>query len=151
MPLVGNQLHGMLCRANQHEYVCFGLSSPWSFSSRSGIRLLHAVVQPCLSSSAVTHFAVKCSASCSAVLRQPFPFVLGCSRPLASVEIESCEVVQETPHSLFLLHPSPLTQPAPPDQFSEHYALRAVSCPIQVSWEGEGDRSGNMADGLFIP
>ena len=32
-------------RANQHEPACFGLSSPWSFPSRSGIRL-HAVVQP---------------------------------------------------------------------------------------------------------
>ena len=32
-------------RANQHEHACFGLSSPWSFPSRSGIPL-HAVVQP---------------------------------------------------------------------------------------------------------
>ena len=29
-------------RANQHEPACFGLSSSWSFPSRSGIRL-HAV------------------------------------------------------------------------------------------------------------
>ena len=35
-------------RANQHESACFGLSSSWSFPSRSGIRL-HAVVQPWLS------------------------------------------------------------------------------------------------------
>ena len=35
-------------RANQHGPACFGLSSPWSFPSRSGIRL-HAVVQPWLS------------------------------------------------------------------------------------------------------
>ena len=33
-------------RANQHEPACFGLSSPWSFPSCSGIPL-HAVVQPC--------------------------------------------------------------------------------------------------------
>ena len=31
-------------RANQHDPACFGLSSSWSFTSRSGIRL-HAVVQ----------------------------------------------------------------------------------------------------------
>ena len=39
-PLVANQLW----RANQHEQACFGLSSPESFPSCSGI-LLHAVVQ----------------------------------------------------------------------------------------------------------
>ena len=39
-PLVAKQ-----GRANQHEPACFGLSSPRSFPSRSGIRL-HAVVQP---------------------------------------------------------------------------------------------------------
>ena len=43
-PLVANQL----LRANPHEHACFGLSFPRSFpsSSRSGILLLHAVVQP---------------------------------------------------------------------------------------------------------
>ena len=35
-------------RPNQHEPACFGLSSSWSFPSRSGIRQ-HAVVQPWLS------------------------------------------------------------------------------------------------------
>ena len=40
-PLVASQQG----RANQHEPACFGLSSPWSFPSRSGIPL-HAVVQP---------------------------------------------------------------------------------------------------------
>ena len=35
-------------RANRHEPAWFGLSSPWSFPSRSGIPL-HAVVQPWLS------------------------------------------------------------------------------------------------------
>ena len=42
-PLVASRLW----RANQHEPACFGLSSPWSFPSRSGIPL-HAVVQPWL-------------------------------------------------------------------------------------------------------
>ena len=37
-PLVASQQG----RANQHEPACFGLSSAWSFPSRSGIRL-HAV------------------------------------------------------------------------------------------------------------
>ena len=41
-PLVASQQG----RANQHEPACFGLSSSWSFPSRSGIPL-HAVVQPC--------------------------------------------------------------------------------------------------------
>ena len=40
-PLVASQQGG----ANQHEPTCFGLSSPWSFPSRSGI-LPHVVVQP---------------------------------------------------------------------------------------------------------
>ncbi|CAN0448584.1 unnamed protein product, partial [Ascophyllum nodosum] len=40
-PLVASQQG----RANQHEPACFGLSSSWSFPSRSGIPL-HAVVQP---------------------------------------------------------------------------------------------------------
>ena len=40
-PLVASQQG----QANQHEPACFGLSSHWSFPSRSGIPL-HAVVQP---------------------------------------------------------------------------------------------------------
>ena len=40
-PLVASQQG----RANQHESACFGLSSAWSFPSRSGIRL-HLVAQP---------------------------------------------------------------------------------------------------------
>ena len=40
-PLVASQQE----RANQHEPACFGLSSSWFSTSRSGIRL-HAVVQP---------------------------------------------------------------------------------------------------------
>ena len=56
-------------RANQHEPACFGLSSPWSFPSRSGIPL-HS---PALFFSAAIHFAMKRSAPCSAVLRHPPP------------------------------------------------------------------------------
>ena len=62
-PLVASQQG----RANQHEPACFGVPSPWSFPSRSGIPL-HAVVQPLFFSAAI-HFAMKCSAPCSAVLR----------------------------------------------------------------------------------
>ena len=51
-------------RANQREPACFGLSSPWSFPSRSGI-----CRSPALVFSATIHFAMKCSAPCSAVLR----------------------------------------------------------------------------------
>ena len=43
-PLVAISQQG---RANQHESACFGLSSSWSFLSRSGIRM-PAVVQPWL-------------------------------------------------------------------------------------------------------
>ena len=35
----------------------------------------------------------------------PSPLVLGCSRPLVGVDAESSEVVQETPHPLFLMAP----------------------------------------------
>ena len=55
-------------RTNQHEPACFRLPSPWSFPSRSGIRL-YAVVQPWLSLHAAIHFAMECCAPCSAVLR----------------------------------------------------------------------------------
>ena len=55
-------------RANQHEPACFGLSSSSSFPSRSGIPL-HAVYSPALLFSATIHFAMKCSAPCSAALR----------------------------------------------------------------------------------
>ena len=42
-PLVASQQG----RVNQHVHACFGLSSRWSFPSRSGIRL-HAVIPPWL-------------------------------------------------------------------------------------------------------
>ena len=72
-PLVASQQE----RANQHEPACFGLSSPWSFPSRSGIPL-HAVVQPCfLCRDPFCHEMFR-SLSCRSA---PFPLVLGCSRP----------------------------------------------------------------------
>ena len=57
------------------------------------------------------------------LFRRPasFPFVLGCSRPLVSVDIESSEVCPgNTPSTLF---PGPHTARAV-HQFSEHHALR---------------------------
>ena len=51
----------------------------------------------------------------------PFPLVLSCSRPLVGVDVESSEVVQETPHPLFFLVPHTARAP---HQFSEHHALR---------------------------
>ena len=62
-PLVASQQG----RANQHEPACFGLSSSWAFPLRSGMPL-HAVVQPWFFSATI-HFAMKCAAPCSAVLR----------------------------------------------------------------------------------
>ena len=50
----------------------------------------------------------------------PFPRVLGCSRPLVSVDAESSEVVQETPNPLFFLPPHTARAP---HHFSEHHAL----------------------------
>ena len=112
-PLVASQQG----RANQHEPACFELSSSWSFSSRSGIRL-HAAVQPWLSlQRSICHEILRPLFRRSA----PFPLVLGCSRPLVGVDAESSEVVQETPHSLFFLAPHTAHAPY---QFSEHHALR---------------------------
>ena len=58
-------------RANQHEPACFGLFSPWSFPSLSGVRL-RACRSTALAFSAAIHFAMKCYAPCSAVVRH-FP------------------------------------------------------------------------------
>ena len=112
-PLVASQLW----RANQHELACFGISSSWSFPSRSGIRL-HVVVSPgFLCSDPFRHETFR------PLFRRPAtsPFVLGCSRLLVGVDAESSEVVQETPHQLSFL--APHTARAP-HQFSEHHALR---------------------------
>ena len=114
-------------QANQHEPACFGLSSPWSFPSRSGIPL-HAVVQPCLS--ATIYFAMKyfrplfCRSA-------PFPLVLGCSRPLVGVDAESSEFVQETPHTLFFLAPC---RARTPHYFSEHGNLEVALRSSADSW-----------------
>ena len=64
-PLVASQQG----RANQHEPAYFGLSSPWVLPVTFG----HATAcrSPALASSAAIHFAMKCSAPCSAVLRRP--------------------------------------------------------------------------------
>ena len=122
-PLVASQ-QGL---ANQHEPACFGLSSPGSFPSRSGIPL-HAVVQPWFS---LQH------PFCHEMLRPlfrrsaPFPLVLGCSRPLVGVEAENSEVVSEAPHPLFLLPP---TQPAPPPflRASRTLAVSYSPCAPQI-------------------
>ena len=112
-PLVASQPG----RANQHEPAWFGLSSPWSFpSSRSGIPL-HAVVKPWL----------PLQRSRSA----PFSLVLGCSRPLVGVDADISEVVQETPHLLFIL--APHTGRAPPVlQTSRTSAVSYPPCAPQI-------------------
>ena len=89
-PLVASQQG----RANQHEPACFGLSSPWSFPSRSGIPL-YAVVQPCFLYSDPFCHEMFPPLFCRSA---PFPLVLGCSRPLVGVDAENSEIVQETPH-----------------------------------------------------
>ena len=104
-------------RVTQHESACFGIPSPWSFPSCSGIRL-YPVVHPWLSLQRfISSWNVQplVPPSCS------FPLVLGCIRPLVGIDAESSEVVQETPHLLFFLppHTARATQ-----QFSEHHALR---------------------------
>ena len=104
-PLVASQQW----RANQHEPACFGLSSPWSFPSRSD--LVFFCSDPFCHEMFRTLF---CRSA-------PFPLVLGCSRPLVGVDAESSEVVQETPHTLFFV--APHTAHAP-HHFSEHHALR---------------------------
>ena len=104
-------------RVTQHESASFGIPSPWSFPSRSGIRL-HPVVHPWHSLQrfiSSSNFQPLVPPSCS------FPLVLGCIRPLVGIDAESAEVVQETLYLLFFLapHTARATQ-----QFSEHHALR---------------------------
>ena len=122
-PLVDSQQG----RANQHEPACFGLSSPWSFPSRSGIPL-HAVVHSLgfFCSDPFCH-EMFCPLFCRSA---PSPLVLGCSRPLlVGVDAESSEVVQETPHPLFFL--APHTAPAP-HHFSEHDGSRKARKFLRV-------------------
>ena len=51
----------------------------------------------------------------------PFPLILGCDRPLVGENTENSEVVQKTPHLLFLLFPHGTRTP---HEFPEHHALR---------------------------
>ena len=62
-PLAASQLW----QANQHEPAYFGLSTSWSFPSRSGH--MTACCSPALGFSAAIHLAMKCSAPRAAVLR----------------------------------------------------------------------------------
>ena len=106
-PLVASQQG----RANQHEPACFGLSLalPITFGHTTACR------SPALVFSATIHFATKCPAPCTAVLRH------SPSSWAAAVVQWSAEVVQETPHPLFFL--APHTARAP-HHLSEHHALR---------------------------
>ena len=84
-------------RANQHEPPRFGLSSPWPFRH---VRAYYCMPQSSpgfLCSDPFRHemFRPKFHRSVT------FPLALGCSRPLAGVDAESSEVVQETPPSTF--------------------------------------------------
>ena len=92
-------------RPNQHKPACFGLSSPWSFPSRSGIPL-HAVVQPWFS-----------------LQRDPFRHEM--FRPLFCSEI-----VQETPHLLFSPRHSPRPPPCP--QTSRTSGVSYPPCAPQI-------------------
>ena len=114
-------------RANQHELACFELFYPWSFPSRSGIRL-HGVVQPWLPLQ-IINFAMKFSAPCSA----PFPLVLGCSRALVGVDAESSEVVHpgNTPSNLFT-GPSHSPRPPPILRTSRTSAVSHPPCAPQI-------------------
>ena len=104
-------------QANQREPATFGLSSPWSFPSPSGIPLF-AVGQPFLFlQRSICHEMFRPLFCRSA----PFHLVLGCSRQVAGVDAESSEVVLETHHPIFFL--APHTARAL-QHFSEHHALR---------------------------
>ena len=114
-PLVASQQR----RANQHEPACFGLSSHWSFPSRSGIPR-HAVVQPRLSLQRTIHFAMKCSAPCFAVLRHSHSSWAAVVHWSALMP-KALKSSRKQPHPLFFL--APHTAPTP-HHFSEHHALR---------------------------
>ena len=121
-PLVASQQG----RANKHEPAYFGLFSPWSLPSRSVVRL-HAVVKPSdVFCSDLFGHEMFCS-----LFHRPaplFPLVLGCSHPLVSVDAESSEVVQDTPHPHFFLAPHLARAP---HQLSQHHALRQ-SCILHA-------------------
>ena len=106
-------------RANQHEPACFGLSSPWSFPSRSGIPL-HAVVQPWLSlQRSISPWTVP-------------PLVPPCCAIPPRPELQSstgrrwCRKLWGCPGNIpSTLFPGPPHSPRPPPKlFCEHHALR---------------------------
>ena len=126
-PLVANQLW----RASHHEHACFGLSSPWSFPSRSCI-LKHATLKPWLYLRRLFHHET--FRPLFSRLAQ-FPIVLGYTRLLVDVDPESSEVVQKTPHPLFFL-PSPRSSRPPPVLRASRTLVRSdtttefVICPL---------------------
>ena len=77
--------------------------------------------------SAVMYFAMKRSAPSSAVLRHS-PSSWAAVNPLVGVDIESSEIVQQTPHPLFFLAPRAARAP---HQFSEHHARRHIIGRLQ--------------------
>ena len=114
-PLVASQQG----RANQHEPACFGLSSPWSFPSRSGIPL-HAVAS-LIVFSAPTHFAIKCSAPCSAVLRHS-PSFWAAVVHWSALTSKALRSSRKHPMHSFSWPPPYRTRAL--HHFSEHHALR---------------------------
>ena len=106
-------------RTNQHEPVCFGLFSHWSFSSRSGIPL-YAVVRPWLSLQRTAHSAIQCSAPCSAVLRHS-PSSGAAVVHWSALMPKALRSSRKQSHPLFFLVPHATRHP---QHFSEYHALR---------------------------
>ena len=100
-PLVASQLW----RANQREPDSFGLFSPWSFPSRSGI-LVYCI-------STAIYFAMKRSAPCSAVLRH-FPSSWAAVVPWSMLMPKALRLSRKHPNQLFFPGPprSPRTPPS---------------------------------------
>ena len=106
-------------RTNQHKPVCFGRSSHWSFSLRSGIPL-YAVVRPWPSLQQTNHSAMKCSTLCSAVLRYS-PSSWAAVIHWSALMPKAVRSSRKQPHPLFFLVPHATRNP---HHFSEHHALR---------------------------
>ena len=128
--------HHDICKPNarriQFRATC-GYSTRASEPAR--VRLLWAILSlvlpvtfghtaacrsPALAFAAAIHFAMKCSAPCSAVLRHS-PSSWAAVIHWSALMPKGSEVVQETPHPLFFLA---LHTARAPHQFSEHHALR---------------------------
>ena len=112
-PLVASQQG----RANRHESACFGLSSSWSFPSRS-FGHTTACRSSALAFSATIHFAMKCSAPCSVVLRHS-PSSWAAVFHWSALMPKALGSSRKHPIHSFLWS---LTQPAPPT--ISHHALR---------------------------